>query len=133
MTVPSILSAMGCALAMVCVPALAHEPDSVMITAPAIAQHAAGRDPDDGFPLMEITARSTVNARDLDLSSYSGAKALEARIKDAAVRDCKEIDNRYPFALFESDDASCVHSAVNAAMVRVDNALLNGELRAKAS
>jgi hypothetical protein len=49
-----------------------------------------------GIPVVDVSMGYTVSSKGLDISSAIGARAFEARIKDAASAACQELGQRYP-------------------------------------
>jgi len=74
-----------------------------------------------GIPVSEITVRSRVSYADLDLTSDAGAKALEARIREAAAGACKEMDVRVPAE--GSSVEACIADAVKSATAEADKVI----------
>lgn len=70
-----------------------------------------------GLPITNIQLSYTVSARDIDISTNSGAKVLEQRVKDAAAAACKEMSRQFPNAT--PSDAECASNAAAKAMGQV--------------
>jgi len=75
-------------------------------------EHIAG-----GVPVIDVSVSYTVSARDIDISTSSGAKVLEQRVKDAAATACKEISRQFPDAT--PNEAECANTAAAKAMTQV--------------
>ena len=69
-----------------------------------------------GIPIKDITLSYGVSSEGLDLSTNTGAKAFEQRIKDAAEQACKDIGQQYPDAT--PSDAACAKAAAEPALAR---------------
>ena len=78
-----------------------------------------------------ISVKYSVNYSDLDLSTHSGAVALEQRITAAAKKGCAAIDRAYPLATAAASDRPCVKSAVDSAMGPAHDAIAAAEAKAK--
>ena len=70
-----------------------------------------------GGKIIELTLSYPVNFADLDITSTSGARELEKRVKDAARAACEEIGSKYPNAT--PSDAVCAQKAAAKAMGEV--------------
>ena len=77
-----------------------------------------GRSPSTGAPIEAVRESRVVYARDLDLSTYWGARALRHRIESAARDACGDLDARYPIT--EDAPRDCFDGAVNGAMRQVE-------------
>jgi UrcA family protein len=77
-----------------------------------------GRSSSTGAPIEAVRESRVVYARDLDLSTYWGARALRHRIESAARDACDDLDARYPIT--EDAPRDCVNGAVNGAMRQVE-------------
>jgi UrcA family protein len=69
-----------------------------------------------GMPVREITIRSKVGYADLDLTTDTGARTLETRIRQAANSACQEMNVKFPVA--GSGEEACVNEAVKGAMAQ---------------
>jgi UrcA family protein len=78
-----------------------------------------------GVPIQDVTLSYGVNAQGLDLSTHTGAKAFEQRVKDAAEQACKDIGRQYPDST--PGDADCAKAAADQAMVRVNELIAAAE------
>lgn len=78
-----------------------------------------------GVPIQDITLSYGVSAQGLDLSTNTGAKAFEQRVKDAAEQACKDIGRQYPNST--PNDADCAKAAADQAMVRVNELVAAAE------
>jgi UrcA family protein len=78
-----------------------------------------------GVPIQDVTLSYGVNAQGLDLSTNTGAKAFEQRVKDAAEQACKDIGRQYPDST--PSDADCAKAAADQAMVRVNELIAAAE------
>lgn len=86
-----------------------------------------GRDA-NGRPIEVVRLSRAVSYADLDLSTYTGATELQARVKTAAKAVCKELEDMYP----EGNEAglpagSCVQEAINSAAPQLKVAVSNAE------
>lgn len=70
-----------------------------------------------GAPIDIVRESRVVYARDLDLSTYWGSRALRRRIQHAARDACSDLDVRYP--LTEDSPRDCYDGAVGGAMRQV--------------
>ncbi len=80
-----------------------------------------------GVPIKEISLSYRVSSEGLDLSTKTGAAALEQRVKDAAADACKEIGRQYPDAT--PGDAACAKTAADQAMAKVHEVVAAAEQR----
>ena len=71
-----------------------------------------------GAPIETVRASRVVYARDLDLSTYWGARILRRRIEHAARDACDDLDARYPIT--EDSPQDCYNGAVRGAMRQVE-------------
>lgn len=71
-----------------------------------------------GAPIEAVRESRVVYARDLDLSTYWGARALRRRIEHAARDACDDLDVRYPITVDPPED--CYNGAVRGAMRQVE-------------
>ena len=80
--------------------------------------HNRNRSATTGAPIEAVRESRVVYARDLDLSTDWGARALRRRIEHAARDACGDLDARYPI----TDDAprDCYDGAVHGAMRQVE-------------
>lgn len=71
----------------------------------------------NGAEVDVLTASRTVDASDLDLSRRYGRRTLHARIVQAAVDACDELDNQWVSGWTPLDnDTDCIHAAVRRGM-----------------
>lgn len=84
-----------------------------------------------GAPIDVITVKHRVSYKDIDISTNSGAKVLEQRIKDAAKDACKQIDTLYPHRTPVAGDPPCEKTAVDDAMVQANAAIATAEKSAR--
>jgi len=116
--------AMGaCALALAAAPALAQEdyangPESVTVTAPRLHEQWS-----NGLQRVpeKASLSETVAYDDLDLTTPEGAHRLNARVRFAAMRVCRELAEMYPYATPESP--SCYRAAVSDGLARAGDAI----------
>lgn len=71
-----------------------------------------------GYEVFNVTAKSNVSLRDLDLSTKAGYDEAVRRIKLAAKNSCEEIASQYPLENVSVQD--CAKETLDKAMVRVD-------------
>jgi UrcA family protein len=64
-----------------------------------------------------------VNYSDLDLSTHSGATALQNRVNVTAKAACDELDKIFPLTKSSDGSRSCVNSATKAAMGQAQAAI----------
>jgi UrcA family protein len=71
-----------------------------------------------------ISVEKTVSYADLDLSKDADVTTMEGRIRDAARDDCRELDRRFPAAIYAPvgtvGTRSCVRDATNQALAQLD-------------
>jgi UrcA family protein len=77
-----------------------------------------GRSSSTGAPIETVRESRVVYARDLDLSTDWGARALRRRIEHAARDACDSLDARYPIT--EDSPRDCYDGAVHGAMRQVE-------------
>lgn len=70
-----------------------------------------------GIPIVDVSLGYTVSSQGLDIGTAIGARAFEARVKDAARAACEELGKRYPNST--PSDTDCARSAADKAMVKV--------------
>jgi UrcA family protein len=71
-----------------------------------------------GAPIETVRESRVVYARDLNLSTYWGARTLRRRIEHAARDACDDLDARYPIT--EDSPRDCYDGAVRGAMRQVE-------------
>lgn len=97
--------------------ALAQEVQEIKVQATRVmSTEAAGRTT-SGVPIHDITLSYGVSTAGLDLTTSTGATALESRVKEAAAAACKEIGDKHPEA--SPSDAECARKATAEAMMAV--------------
>ncbi|HET7085582.1 MAG TPA: UrcA family protein [Rhizomicrobium sp.] len=75
------------------------------------------------MPIERISVESSVSYADLDLSKQNDVDMMRHRIRHAAIENCRELDRRYPPAMYvPMDSVDCVKGAVNQANARLDEA-----------
>jgi UrcA family protein len=82
------------------------------------------------MPELTISVSQSVSFADLDLSKPGDVATLRGRVKAAARDSCRELDHRFPSAIYipmESDRRECVRNATGQALARVDT-ITNGAL-----
>ena len=77
--------------------------------------------------LPEVSVDYKVKYPDLDLSTPSGAAALQKRIKDAATQACQQLATLYPNSTEGVGKESCVEAAVKNVMVDANKAIAAAE------
>jgi len=90
--------------------------EATRVIASPISAKTIGRT-SSGVPIRDITLSYGVSSEGLDLSTQTGALALENRVKEAAEQACAEIGRQHPDAT--PSDAACARVAVDKAMVQV--------------
>jgi UrcA family protein len=118
-------AAVAAALAIASGTAVAQQSSEIVVEAPRV-ERSAGRTP-TGSPVDIISVAHRVSYRDIDISTNSGARALEQRIKDAAKAACKEIDTLYPIKDPVPGDPPCEKAATDKAMVQARAAIAAAE------
>ena len=96
---------------------IAQDVQEVTVQATRILNKKTVGHTSSGIQIIDVSVAYGVSAADLDLASHVGALALEKRVRDAAMRACKEITRQYPDAT--PADAECAKAAEDKAMVRV--------------
>ena len=114
----------------------ADELEEITVTATrmgheAIKREVVGRSSSTGAPIEHLTLTWSVGYADLDLSTHSGATALEQRIHARAKAVCHELDRLLP--LVTGDHASCVKDAVDGAMGQAHRVIAAAEAKHAAS
>ena len=69
-----------------------------------------------GIPVVDVSMGYTVSSKGLDISTAIGARAFEARIKDAATAACQELGQRYPNS--STTDLECTKQATEKALAK---------------
>jgi UrcA family protein len=98
--------------------------ETIMVYAPyVVKRHVISPMPSKGSAtgLELVSVSQAVSFADLDLSDADQVKQLEARVRQAAVNACGEIDKRYPKSRFipVPENQDCVGNATSAAFVTV--------------
>jgi UrcA family protein len=88
------------------------------ITVYAPRHYYRNRSATTGAPIETVRESRVVYARDLDLSTYWGARTLRRRIEHAARDACGDLDARYPIT--EDSPRDCYDGAVHGAMRQVE-------------
>jgi UrcA family protein len=103
--------------------AIAQEPGTIVVEAALPSRSAT-----TGAPIKTVTTQRVVSYADISLTTESGVKVLETRIRDAATSACAELDKKYPLPAQGDTTQKCVDNAVQGAMVdahkRIDAARL---------
>jgi|KBSMisStandDraft_5_1062788.scaffolds.fasta_scaffold899390_1 UrcA family protein len=97
--------------------ASASGPEEVYVYAPRLRVERA---PLNGY-VQKVSLARAVRYDDLNLRTERGARALRARVHEAALNICEELANVYPVP--EMPGTSCYRSAVRDAMWRADSAI----------
>jgi len=82
-----------------------------------------------GASIIDVSLSYGVSYAGLDLASHTGVNELEKRVNDAARKACKEIDRQYPTG--PQNDAECVKTAVDKAMVKVHEVVASASQASK--
>ena len=103
--------------------AYAEPPETVIVTAPPVPRF---REEGSGprlvnLPPEKVSLSTRVRFDDLDLVSWSGARELRARVREAAHRVCGELRDAYP--LRQLQGTRCYRDAVENGLVRADEAI----------
>lgn len=86
-----------------------------------------GRDA-NGRPVEIVQLSRAVSYADLDLSTYTGATELQARIKTVAKAVCKELEDLYATSSEAGlPSGSCVQEAINSATPQLKMAVAAAE------
>lgn len=81
-----------------------------------------------GAPINVVTNKRAVSYADISLTTPSGVKVLENRIRDAAKAACDELDRKYPVTAENS--GNCFNNAVAGAMADARVAIESARRRA---
>ncbi len=95
---------------------LAQQMPEVTVQASRVVTKQVGRT-STGIPIVDASLSYGVSYAGLDLSTNSGVMELEKRVKDAAMKACKELSRQYPVS--DQTDADCAKTAADKAMVKV--------------
>jgi UrcA family protein len=109
--------AFGFALAASSVAAQGYGPEQVQVTAP----HFRAQSTPLNGPLERVSLSVPVRYDDLDLRTYSGARALRVRVRDAAWQVCGRLAQAYPVR--QMPGTSCYRTALHNALLRADEAV----------
>lgn len=82
-----------------------------------------------GAPIKELSIRSRVSFADLDLTTASGAAALQKRVEDTAKSTCKEIKVDIPAE--GSSVEKCIKDALAGAQPQIDKAIADAKAAKK--
>jgi UrcA family protein len=86
-----------------------------------------GRDA-NGRPVETVRLSREVSYPDLDLSTYTGATKLQARIETVAKAVCKELEESYPTSTEAGlSSGTCVQEAINSAAPQLKVAIAAAE------
>lgn len=101
-------------------PAMSEEGVTVY-HAPFTYHRQVNRALDRELPTEQITVSTEVSDADLDMSKDADVDTLKERIRQAAVDGCKELDRRFPKALYAPvGGEDCVGTTTSQALARVD-------------
>jgi UrcA family protein len=78
---------------------------------------------DTGLPMERFELDRTVSYANLDLSTVAGVTELKKRVRETARQACEDLDTADPIDLLQSDNATCVKEATEAAMMQVKAAM----------
>jgi UrcA family protein len=98
----------------------AQQEEGVTITASRVPQAVVVK-PKPGSIMTKISLSYGVSYQDLDLATPAGKDELSARVRQAAMDACDELDRQYPFA--EPKGLRCVEAAVDSAKDQVHRAV----------
>lgn len=117
------LTVAAAAAALACGASAAEPMTEVIVEAPKLS-HLNERAQPLGAPVDLASIRYRVSYADLNLATPAGAKTLEARIDDAAMRACKQLAASLPpSTVVAQDDPPCVKTAVDGAMKQAREAI----------
>ncbi len=97
---------------------VAQQTEEITVQASRIVAKKVGQSPTTGAPIVSMSLSYGVSYAGLDLASHAGVIELEKRVNEAAHKACQEITRQYP--LLTQSDAECVKTAVDKAMVKVN-------------
>jgi UrcA family protein len=72
-----------------------------------------------GIPIEQVSLRRQVGYQDLNLSTPAGRAELDKRVEAVARQACHQLQTLYPDELWDTDNRSCVASAVRNAKQEV--------------
>ena len=101
--------------------------DQVTITASGVVKHKQVGVSYTGMPIEQLDLTRRVSYRDLNLRTAAGQEKLKHRIDYTAHEACKQLTALYPFALWRTSQADCVHTAINSAMAQLPTAVATAE------
>jgi len=125
-TLQAVLVIAGLAIAQG--PAYSQQASAVTVVAPQITRgfQPIGR---FGASVPVVSASAPVSYAGLDLATYSGATTLEARVRDAAGRLCKQLVVAEPTSV--EGDPPCVKQALRVGMLHARAAIAAAEAQAR--
>lgn len=103
----------------------------VTITASGVVKHKQVGVSYTGMPIEQLDLTRRVSYRDLNLRTAAGQDKLKHRIDYTAREACKQLTALYPFALWRTSQADCVHRAIDSAMAEVPTAVAAAERHAE--
>jgi len=106
------------ASALIGVVAIAQNLDEITIQATRSMSVKPVQGPPGGAQVKDISLSYVVNTAGLNLALQADVVALQKRVKDAALKACKDIGHHYPNST--PNDADCAKTATDKAMVRAN-------------
>jgi UrcA family protein len=95
---------------------LAQQVPEVTVQASRVVEKQVGRT-STGLPIVDVSLSYGVSYAGLDLVTNAGVMELEKRVKDTAMKACKELSRQYPIS--DQTDQECAKAATDKAMVKV--------------
>jgi UrcA family protein len=83
-----------------------------------------------GAEIKTVVNDKVVSYSDISLTTASGVKVLETRIKDAAIAACAELDAKYPVPAQGDSNQKCVSDATTAGMAEAQKRISAAQLAA---
>jgi UrcA family protein len=113
----ALISAAGVVAAVVASNALAQTPENaeVLVESHRVVETSVGKST-SGVPIVDVSMGYTVTSKGLDISTAQGARAFEARVRDAATTACLELGKRYPNS--STSDTDCIKQATDKALAK---------------
>ena len=96
--------------------------EEVRVTSPyTILQQALPRSLSESLLISHIIVEKSVSFSDLDLTKQADVDKMKDRIRQAAKDSCRELNRRFPRALYiPVDDTNCVRDATYRSLARLD-------------
>ncbi len=99
--------------------AAAEQLQEVTVQATRIIKSPGGRTA-SGIPLVDTALSYGVSYADLNLASHADVTTLQKRVKDVAVKACKQLAQLNPVTETQATEADCTKVASDEALAKVD-------------